>query len=689
MDTIVGACPLDCPDACSWVVTVEDGIPVKLRGNPNHPHTRKGLCVKVNPYLEYTAHPDRLLYPMRRVGDKGAGKFQRITWDEAFEEIAHRLQDIIANHGAEAIWPYRGTGSMGILQGLPGVGQRFFNAIGASDHTPNICSETGYQGLMYTAGRGPSMDPMDVKHAKVILVWGSNAASTNQHYWALIKQAQKGGARVVVVDPVTTRTASRADDHLAIKPGTDGALALGLMSHLASEYDLDDGVAEALGWETFRDSILTEWSPRRASLECGIEERQVVALADLMATSGPTTIRLGMGMQRHMGGGHAVRLLSCLPVLTGDYRRLGGGLCYSTGPLFAINYDKLNRPDLASGPKRALTMTRLGEGLLELDDPPVKALFVIAANPVASNPEQARVRRGLSRDDLFCVVVDHFLTDTADYADIVLPATMQTEHLDIHDSVTHMFLNLNNPVAAAPGECLTHTEMFRRLSVAMKLKESCLFASDEDLLLDALDSEHPAVADIDIDELRSTGFVRLGYPIPFLPYAEQFDTPSGKFEFASEVAEADGLGLLPTYLRPLEANHSIRSTAADGQKSLALIAAASHYFLNSVFANSAANVKPGPPILAVHPEDAVERGFDDGEMVRVHNARGEFQAVLEISDKTRRGVAAMTKGHWPKLVGGTNANATTLETDADMARGAIFHDNQVFVSRSMPAGSSH
>lgn len=676
--TVVGACPLDCPDACSWVVTLEDGVPTKLRGNPDHPHTRKGLCVKVNPYLEYTRHPDRLLAPLRRVGPKGSGEFEPISWDDALREIAVRLRSVIDEFGAEAIWPYLGTGTIGYLQGVGGAGQRLFNTLGASRHYANICGSAAYPGLAYTSGRGSSMDPMDVAQAGMVLIWGANTVSTNQHLWPFIREAQTRGAEVVVVDPVTTRTAQRADRHLAIRPGTDGALALGLMAHLVTSGRVAPDLADSIGWDEFRSEILSQWSTHRAAVECDIDEAAIVSLAGLMADRGPMAIRLGMGMQRHTAGGQAARLVSCLPMLTGDYFNLGGGLCYSTGPLYPVNSDKLNRPDLAPAPRRELAMTRLGEGLLDLDDPPVKALFVVAANPMASNPDQNQVRRGLEREDLFCVVADIFATDTVDYADIVLPSTMQTEHLDIHDSVSHLFLNLNNPVADPPGECLPHTEMFRRLAAAMGETAPALFASDDELLADALDTDHPALADVDIARLRSTGFVRLAYPEPFLRFKDRFDTPSGQFEFASERAAAAGDGRLPHYVPPREATRPVGNAATGG--SLALIAAGNHFLMNSMFANSPAHDGAGGEVIAVNPDDATERNLRTGQQVRIHNDRGEFTAVVEVTDRTRPGVVSMTKGHWPKLGSGSTVNATTFEDEADMGRGATFHDNQVHLT---------
>ncbi len=452
------------------------------------------------------------------------------------------------------------------------------------------------------------------------------------------------------------------------------------MAHFVDTQRFDPRVSKAIGWKAFRDEVLANWSVARAATECDIEPKQITELAELMAGSGPVALRLGMGMQRHSHGGQAARLISCLPLFTGDYHRLGGGLCYSTHPHYALNTDKLNRPELspkAPKPARTLSMTRLGQGLLDLDAPPVKALFITAANPVSSNPDQNRVRQGLARPDLFCVVVDNFQTDTADYADILLPSTMQTEHIDIHDSVSHLFLNFNNVICAPPGECLTHTEIFRRLAAAMGQTNPLLAATDLELIEDALDTDAPSIAHISIDQLQATGFARLGVPEPFLPFAEHFDTPSGRFEFASIAAEKAGHGLLPNYRAPREATRPV--VGDHGIESLALIAAANHFQLNSMFANS--SLKTGTPLIALHPSDASQRGLVVGSGVRVYNDRGEFNATLAVTEDTRPGVATMTKGHWPKLVGGSTVNATTLEADADMGRGAIFHDNQVFVEK--------
>ncbi len=672
--TVVGACALDCPDACSWLVTTVDGVPRTIRGNPEHPFTRGSLCVKVNPYLEHAARADRLLHPLRRVGAKGEGRFERIPWEEALDEIAGRLREVMDAHGGEAIWPYAGTGTVGWIQGIVGAGKRLFHALGASRHDPTICSIAGHVGMSYTTGSAAGMDPEDLAHSRLVLLWGTNTLTSNLHLWRFVREAQAHGAELVVVDPVRTRTAERADLHLAPRPGTDAALALGVIARLVETGVHDQGflAGRTAGWEEFRERVLRGWSPTRAARVCGLEEREVVELADAIAHCRPTGIRSLMGMQRHGGGGQALRVLSCIPAVTGDYLRRGGGMCYSTGPAYPLNEAALCRPDLQpGGPTRSLAMTRLGQGLLELDDPPVKALVVWAANPVVSNPDERRVRRGLARDDLFCVVVDHVHTDTTDYADIVLPGTTQLEHLDLHDSYTHLYLNLNQPVVDPPGDCLPHTEIFRRLARAMGLTEPALYASDEELIEAALRSGHPAMAGVTLERLRGRGWVRLGWPSPYLPFAEGFPTPSGRFEFASARGEADGVGRFPDYTPPNEA------ADADRHGMLALVAAANHYLVNSTFNSSPAHARAEAPTVTLNPFDASRFGVRDGDRVSVENDRGAFTATVAISSATRRGVAATVKGLSPKRHSGSWVNATVAERDADMGRGAVYHDNLV------------
>ncbi|WP_425547311.1 molybdopterin-containing oxidoreductase family protein [Actinomadura vinacea] len=679
---VLGACPLDCPDGCSWVVTVRDGAAVGLRGNPDHPYTRGALCTKVNRWLEHAAQPDRILYPLRRAGRKGEGRFERITWDEALDEIAARLGRIVGEHGGEAVWPYWGTGTLGYVQGLEGqAGRRLFNLIGASGHDANICSAAGITGLTYTIGSAGGMDPEDLAHARLIILWGTNPLTSGHHIWRFVQAARREGAHVVAIDPVLTRTAAQADEHLAPLPGTDAALALGLLNVVVGRGAQDEDFLErrTLGWPEFRARI-AEFPPARAAEICGVPEERIVALGERIARTRPTAIRATQGLQRHAGGGSALRTLACVPGVTGDWGRLGGGLVFSTSGHIKLNRRALYRDDLRPGGpgfRRVLSMSRLGEGLLEVDDPPVKALFVIAANPAGSTPHQNKVRAGLAREDLFTVVLERFPTDTTDYADIVLPATMQHEHADLHEGYGHLYLAWNEPAVAPPGECLPTTETFRRLARRMGLDDPALQESDERLAEQALSSGHPYLEGITLDRLREEGFVRLAVPDPFVPYAEGFPTPSGRLEFVSGRAAGAGLDPVAGHAPPAEVTDPGRAAAYP----IALISAASHHFLNTQFGSNAElrRRSGNGPALRMHPDDAAARGLESGRRVRVRNDRGAFEAVLEVTDRVRPGVAATTKGHWAKFSGGANANAVVDERDTDLGGGPTFHDTRVEV----------
>jgi anaerobic selenocysteine-containing dehydrogenase len=680
---VLGACPLDCPDTCSWIVTVENGRAVKLQGDPQHPFTRGVLCNKVNGYIAYTQSPDRLLHPMRRRGPKGRGQFERISWDAALDEIAERFDGVIREFGAEAIWPYLGSGSMGLLQGVYSAGRRFWNALGASQHLMTICTIAGGVGTGYTLGDNRvGMDPETLRDSKLIILWGSNTLTSNHHLWRSIATARGQGAQLVVIDPTRTRTADAADIHLAPIPGTDAALALGLLNVVLAEGAEDREFIErhTHGWDAFRSRIL-EYPPARVAEICGIPAAAIVDLGKRVAHTRPTGIRLTMGLQRHGGGGMAVRTITCIPGVTGDWRYSGGGATYDTRGFFGVNWPALYRDDLRRPGTRSLSMTRLGEGLLEADNPPVKALFIYASNPLASVPHQSRIKRGLERSDLFTVVVEHFRTDTVEYADIVLPATMQLEQADLLISYGHLYISWNEPAVAPPGECLPSTEIFRRLAKRMRLDVPGLDDSDDALARQALDSAHPSLHGITLDRLKERGWMRLNYPEPFVPFADGFFTDSGKLEFLSERMVKAGLDPLAGYTPPYEAAQ--RDSPLAARYPLALIAGADHYFLNSLFANVPDQMKrSGSPTVRIHPEDARSRGLETGHEARVFNDRGAFVARVEVTDRVRRGVAASTKGRWPRFVkGGATVNATVDERDADMGGGAVFHDNRVQIER--------
>jgi anaerobic selenocysteine-containing dehydrogenase len=679
-----GVCPLDCPDTCSWVVTVENGQAVKLQGNRDHPYTRGALCMKVNRYLEHARLPGRLLWPMRRVGRKGEGRFARIGWDEALGEIASGWRAIMKRDGPQAIWPYYGTGTLGMIQGLAGSGRRLWNVLGVSQHHLSICMAAGGYATGYTLGDNRiGMDPEGIAEAGLVILWGANPLVTHHHLWKFVEGARKRGARIVVIDPVRTRTADQADLHLAPRPGTDAALALGLLHEVVAR-EAEDGafIAEhTLGWDAFRERI-REYPPARVAEITGLPVERIEDLGARLAVTRPTAIRIGPGMQRHAGGGNAVRAITCIPGVTGDWRYPGGGAAYDTRAFFPGNWEALWRDDLRPAGTRVLTMTRLGEALLEVDDPSVMALLVYGSNPAASAPDQNKVRRGLARDDLFTVVIDHFQTDTADFADLLLPATMQIEHADLHHSYGHAYLGWNAPAVAAPGECLPNSEIFRRLARALGVAEACVYDSDEGLARAVLDSDELRVAGITLETLAERGWARLGQPQPWAPLAKGFPTPSGRLEFHSDRAAAAGLDPLPTYVAPFEA----ASCDQDRERRypLALIAPAGPHFLNTEFSNlPALREKAGPQRVMLHPVDAAIRNLQDGDVARVHNDRGEYLAAVEVSDRVPPGIVGGAKGHWPKLnPGATSIAATVMEKDADMGRGAVFHDNRVEVERA-------
>ncbi len=680
---IRGACPLDCPDTCSWIVTVRGGEAVGLRGDPHHPYTRGSLCNKVADYLSYARSSERVLYPLRRVGPKGSGEFIRIPWDEALERIAARLRDAIATHGAEAIWPFVGTGSMGLIQGIYGAGRRLWNVLGTSRHVVTICTIAGGFGTGYTLGDNRvGMDPETLRLSKLVVLWGANVLSTHPHLWRPILEARKKGALVVAIDPLRTRTAAASDWHMAPIPGTDAALALGLLHVVLAEGKEDSAfIAErTVGWEAFRERIL-EFPPSRVAALTGLSTESIIELGQRLADTRPTGIRIGIGIQRHGGGGMAVRTLTCIPGVTGDWRYPGGGVCYDTRGFFGLNWNALWRDDLRPRPARALNMTRLGEGLLEIDNPPVKVLFVYASNPAASVPHQTKVRRGLARDDLFTVVVEHFLTDTARYADIVLPATMQIEHRDLLIAYGHLYVAWNEPAVPPPAECLPTTEIFRRLARELGLDAPALFDSDESIARQVLDSGHPSLAGITLEALKSRGSIRLNYPDPFVPFATAFPTPSGKLEFVSDRMARAGLDPVAGYTPA----HEIPQGEATGtpEYPLALLTPADHYFLNSIFANVPLQQRrSGAATLLIHPDDASPLRIATGDEVRIANARGSFFAVAHVSDRVRPGVVASAKGRWPTHSRqGATVNATVDERDSDMGGGAVYHDNRVRVDR--------
>lgn len=668
-----GVCPHDCPDTCAWVVTVDQGSgrAVAMRGDPDHPVTRGVLCAKVDRYLERTYHPQRLTRPLRRTGPKGSGAFRPISWDEALDEIARRLEEIIRTEGGEAILPYSYAGTMGLVQSQS-MDRRFFNRLGASHLLRTICSEAGFRGLLYTLGTARGIAPEDFARARYIILWGANLLTSNLHLWPFVREAQRQGAKIVVIDPVRTKTARQADWWIPIRPGTDAALALALMHVIFAEGLEDRDYLEryCVGVEPLRARV-RDWPPERAAEITDIAPEEIRRLAREYASTRPAAIRLSYGMQRHGGGGMATRAIACLPAVTGAWRDVGGGLLLSTSGAFPLNYEALERPDLRPYEPRSINMIELGRALTEVNDPPVRALIVYNSNPAAVAPDQAAVRRGLAREDLFTVVLEHFQTDTADYADIVLPATTQLEHWDLLKPYGHYYLALNRPAIAPIGESKPNSEIFRLLAQRMGFTEPCFQDDDLTLIRQALDSPAPELKGITLERLLQEGHVRLNLPEPYAPFAAGgFPTPSGKCELYSQQLADLGYDPLPTYTPP----HWAEQTTTDDE--LLLVSPPAHYFLNSTFVNvDRLREREGEPTLFIHPDDAMSRGIEDGMWVEVFNARGAFQARARVRAEVRPGVCASPSVWWPKLSPDRrNVNFVTSQAVADMGGGATFHD---------------
>jgi anaerobic selenocysteine-containing dehydrogenase len=682
--SIPGACPHDCPDRCAWVVTVEEGRAVGLVGDSNHPFTHGALCAKVNHYLDRVYSPDRVLYPLRRSGAKGDGAFEQVSWDEALNDIANRLQQIIAAHGPTAILPYSFSGTQGQIQSNA-MGGRFFHRLGATRLDRAVCGNAGGAGVQATMGSTIGMLPEDLALSRFILLWGTNTIVTNLHLWPFIRQAQENGAQVVVIDPLRTRTASAADWHVRPLPGTDAALALGMMSVIVAEklYDAGYVAAHTVGFDALEERLAV-YSPERVAAITRLEVEEIISLARAYATTRPAAIRVLIGMEHHASAEMSFRAITCLPALIGAWRERGGGLLHHTMALHAqaLNGPGVRMPELEDMSIRSVNMVQLGKALTDPAlDPPIQALFVYNSNPATTTPNQKLVLQGLRRDDLFTVVHDHFLTDTARYADYVLPSTMEVEHSDLFTSWGHTYVTLNQPAIAPRGEAIPPTELFRRLAARMGLDEPYLQESDESMIRTALTSDHPYLHGIDFDLLRSQGWAPLNLPEDWLPYTEGgFPTPSGKCEFYSDSLAERGLDPLPTYLPAGESPEGNPELAARYPLLLLTPKSALH-FLNSSYANSPRHLRAErTPFLDIHPQDAASRGIVEGDLVQVHNDRGSVEIVVRVTDRMRPGVVAMPSGWWASLSpGGVSANALTADGLSLWAGGGDFHDTLVEV----------
>jgi anaerobic selenocysteine-containing dehydrogenase len=679
---VKAACPHDCPDTCAMEIAVDDGVAVEVRGAAM-PFTDGTLCTKVARYLDRTYARDRVLHPLRRVGPKGPGKghFERLSWDAALDEIAARFKAIAAED-PQQILPCSYAGTMGMLQ-YASMDRRFFHRLGASLLDRTLCSSAGKVGMQLTLGGSVGTDPERFDEAQLILIWGSNPIVSNLHLWSRCQAAKRRGAKLVAIDPWRSQTAEKCHQHVRVLPGTDGALALGMMHVIIGEGRIDhDYVARhTLGFDALAERV-KEYPPERVARLCGIAVEEVVNLGREYATARPAAIRVNYGLQRHAGGGMAVRTIACLPALVGAWRHAAGGVVLTTAGFYGFDHQTLERPDLIRGTPRTINQSALGDALLSAA-PAVKALFVYNNNPVAVCPDSGKVIAGFSRSDLFTVVHEIFHTDTCDYADIVLPATTQLEHYDIHKSYGHLYVVANNPAVAPLGEAKPNIEVFRLLARRMGFDEPCFRDSDEDVCRQALRSADPRMAGIDWETAKARGWQRLAVPERFAPFASGgFPTPSGKCEFYSESARKLGLDPLPTYTPPRE--NADANPGLAQRYPLAFISPPCRNFLNSSFANLPfALASEKEPRLDIHPDDANARGIRAGDRVRVFNDRGSFTLVAAVSDRARPGVVVAPSVWWKKLSpDGRNANDVTSQAFADMGGAATFYDCLVEVARA-------
>jgi anaerobic selenocysteine-containing dehydrogenase len=683
-------CALDCPDCCSLRVEVdESGRALKLRGDASHPVTRGFLCGKVAQYLDRVYHPDRLLHPQRRVGAKGERKFERISWDAALDEIASRLREICDSHGSEAVLPYSYAGTMGLLNGS-GMDRRFFHRLGASRLDRTICSAAGAAALAASQGISIGTEPEQFAKSKLILAWGANVLGTNVHLWPFIVEARRQGARFYVIDPVRNRTGRAADRHFAINPGSDLALALGLI-HVILQEGWEDKEYIEQHTEGFTElcQLSQEYPPHRVSALTGLAADEIELLAREYAQTRPAVIRLNYGVQRSDRGGTAVRAIVALPALTGSWKDVGGGLQLSTSGAFQFNKDRLERPDLQlrsplGREARIVNMSQLGSALTTLDNPPVKALIVYNSNPAAIAPNQREVLRGLQRDDLLTVVLEQFQTDTADYADFVLPVTTFLEHTDLYRAYGHYYVQLARPATSRCGEVRSNVEIFRALAERLGFDEPCFRDSEDDMIRAALDSGSRYLKGISIEKLEEHRFVRLNLngsgpegPYqdqsiePFLPFAHgNFRTPSGRFKFGAESL---------SYKPPVESRHGHREILAEFP--LEFVSSKGDDSMNSTFGNRS-RVDAQTAVCEINPEDAAHRGIRDGDKVRVFNRRGECFLIARVGDGTKAGLLWCRSVRWNKLSpDGKGVNSLTSDRLTDLGGGPTFYSCLVQVER--------
>ncbi len=670
-ETVRSVCSHDCPDACGLLVEVEDGRVVAIKGDPAHPFTRGALCVKLNHYLERLYSPLRILHPLKRSGPRGSGRFETVSWDEAFSEIVRRYTDIIGRYGPEAILPASYAGTEGIL-GF-NAGHAFFNRLGASRLNRNLCLAAANAGLAVSLGRMPTTDMESAAEADLVVIWGSNTLSTNIHAWPFFLQARRRGAKIVVIDPYRNATAAKADLHLPVKPGTDAALALGLMNVLISEDLIDhDFIKEhTVGFAELAERV-KDYPPEKAASITGLEPEAITSLAREYGRAAYPFLRIGFGLSRQARGGMAVRTIALLPALTGTLHRKQGGLALTTSPAFELNEEAVIRDDLRPGPARTVALTRLGQALTGLDGPPVKALHVYQHNPAAVCPDSGRVLAGLRREDLFIVVQEMIMTETAQYADIILPSASSLEFTDLYTSYGHYCIQLARPAVKPLGESRPPLEIFQKLARRFGFTEDIFSATPEELIRLVLQSESPWLRGISFERLAPGLPVKLN--VPENPFLQGFKTPSGKVEFYSLAMADQGLDPLPDGSPSLD-------TAHEGRYPLQLITPPRREYLNSTF-NEINHLRQlaGPPSAKINPADASARDIESGQVVRVYNDRGDCFVYADITQDTRPGVVVIEGIFWSGFAPlGRGVNRVTSSDFTDLGQGAAFHTSLVEV----------
>jgi len=681
-------CPHDCPSACSLVVTVADERVIDVSGASDHPFTQGVICGKVREYAERVHSPLRVMTPLRRVGPKGRGEFERVSWEAAIAEIAERWRRVIARSGAEAILPFSYAGTMGRVQYH--AGHPFFHALGASRLDRTICVSTAYAGWKATVGAVTGNDSEQMVGADLVVLWGINAAYTTINVMTLVKRAREQGAWVVGIDPYRTRTAKQADEHLMVRPGTDGALALAVMHVLVAEGLVDRAyIARATTGYDRLVPHLAPYTPGAMAAVVGLPVDTIVRFARRYGGTRKTFIRAGIGLSRHENGGMTCRAIACLPALTGAYADPNGGALLSSSDAFGLALGVLERPDLMPRPApRLINMIHLGRALTdETLRPPIEALYVYNSNPAAVCPNQELVLRGLARGDLFTVVHEQIMTDTARYADLVLPATTSLEHMDLYKSFGHLYVQLAEPVIPPLGEAKPNREVFRLLARALGLRDPHFEKTEEQLIRELLAAGDESLAGITFERLREERSIRLNLPRPYLPFAHGAPTPSGKVEFYSRTLAALGSPPLPTYV-PLAEGPANAELAR--RYPLQCIVPPNRFFLNSSFSQSERlRARQKRPTVFVSPTDATARRIVAGDQVRVYNDRGSALFMAEVTDDTRAGVAVIEGIWWHRFqAGGRGVNVLTSDRVADLGGGPALHSNLVEIERAVrePSG---